>query len=111
MNAVANVSHCLPESTRNGTEAHEIRIQVGLEDGARSLLFRSITGYVRRFSLDEAGGLLLATHVGNEELSVGHGFPLRLVAPGYRGYSWVKWVSELEVSSDPAWLEPPLPLQ
>jgi Oxidoreductase molybdopterin binding domain len=78
---------------------------------ARSLLFRSTTGYARRFPLDEAGGLLLATHVGDEELSDGHGFPLRLVAPGHRGYGWVKWVSEVEVSSDPAWLEPPLPLQ
>jgi DMSO/TMAO reductase YedYZ molybdopterin-dependent catalytic subunit len=85
--------------------------QVGLEDGARSLLFRSITGYVRRFSLDEASELLLATHVGDEELSAGHGFPLRLVAPGHRGYGWVKWISEVEVSRDPAWLEPPLPLQ
>jgi Oxidoreductase molybdopterin binding domain len=79
--------------------------------GARSLLFRSTTGYARRFSLEEAGDLLLATHVGDEELSDGHGFPLRLVAPGHRGYGWVKWVSEVEVSSDPAWLEPPLPLR
>ena len=85
--------------------------QAGLENGARSLLFRSTTRYTRRFPLDEAGNLLLATHVGNEELSAGHGFPLRLVAPGHRGYGWVKWISEVEVSRDPAWLEPPLPLR
>ena len=85
--------------------------QAGLENGARSLLIRSTTGYTRRFPLDEAGDLLLATHVGDEELSAGHGFPLRLVAPGHRGYGWVKWISEVEVSSDPAWLEPPLPLR
>ena len=85
--------------------------QAGLENGARSLLIRSTTGYTRRFPLDEAGDLLLATHVGDEELSAGHGFPLRLVAPGHRGYNWVKWISEVEVSSDPAWLEPPLPLR
>jgi DMSO/TMAO reductase YedYZ molybdopterin-dependent catalytic subunit len=83
----------------------------GLENGARSLLFRSTTGYTRRFPLDEAGDLLLATHVGDEELSAGHGFPLRLVAPGHRGYDWVKWISEVEASSDPAWLELPLPLR
>jgi DMSO/TMAO reductase YedYZ molybdopterin-dependent catalytic subunit len=35
----------------------------------------------------------------------------RLVAPGHRGYDWVKWVAELEVSGDPGWLEPPLPLR
>ena len=81
------------------------------KDGARSLLFRSTTGYARRFPLDEAGDLLLATHVGDEELSAGHGFPLRLVAPGHRGYGWVKWISEVEVSRDPGWLESPLPLQ
>jgi hypothetical protein len=85
--------------------------RVGPRDGARSLLFRSTTGYSRRFPLEEASDLLLATHVGDEVLSAGHGFPLRLVAPGHRGYGWVKWVSEVEVSGDPAWLEPPLPLQ
>jgi hypothetical protein len=85
--------------------------RAGPKDGARSLLFRSTTGYSRRFPLEEANDLLLATHVGDEVLSTGHGFPLRLVAPGHRGYGWVKWISEVEVSRDPAWLEPPLPLQ
>jgi hypothetical protein len=85
--------------------------RAGMKDGARSLLFRSATGYSRRFPLERANDLLLATHVGDEALSAGHGFPLRLVAPGHRGYAWVKWVSEVEVSRDPEWLEPPLPLQ
>ena len=81
------------------------------KDGTRSLVFHSATGYSRRFPLDETGNLLLATHVEDEELSSGHGFPLRLVAPGYRGYGWVKWITGLEVSQDPGWLQPPLPLQ
>ena len=85
--------------------------RAGIKDDARSLLFRSVTGYSRRFPLEKANDLLLATHVGDEELSAWHGFPLRLVAPGHRGYGWVKWVSEVEASRDPAWLEPPLPLQ
>lgn len=85
--------------------------KAGAKESARSLLVRSSTGYARRFPLEEAGNLLLATHVEDEALSAGHGFPVRLVAPGHRGYGWVKWVAELEVSNDPAWFEPPLPLQ
>jgi DMSO/TMAO reductase YedYZ molybdopterin-dependent catalytic subunit len=95
----------------SGVPVASLLQRAGFKDGARSLVFRSATGYGRRFPLDEAGDLLLATHVGDEELSARHGFPLRLVAPGHRGYGWVKWISEVEVSRDPGWLEPPLPLQ
>jgi hypothetical protein len=94
-----------------GVPVNELLDRAGLGRDARSLLVRSSTSYARRFVLEEAGGLLLATHIGDEALSAGHGFPLRLVAPGHRGYGWVKWVAELEVSREPAWLEPPLPLQ
>jgi len=95
----------------DGVTVSDLLEKAGVKDDARSVLFRSATGYARRFSLEEAGDLLLATHVGSETLSAGHGFPLRLVALGHRGYGWVKWVSELEVSRDPRWFEPPLPLQ
>ncbi len=78
---------------------------------AQSIIVRSATGYTRRFPIEEASELLLATHVGGEELSRGHGFPARLVAPGYRGFEWVKWVVEIEISNEPAWLQSPLPLQ
>lgn len=78
---------------------------------AVSVTFTSVTGYYRRFSLDEAGQYILATHVAGRELSHGHGFPARLVAPGKRGFEWVKWVEHIEVNESPKWLQPPLPLQ
>ncbi len=78
---------------------------------ARSVVVRSVTGYYRRFSMEAAAGFLLATHVTGERLSHGHGFPLRLAAPGRRGFEWVKWVTEIEVSETPAWWQPPLPIQ
>lgn len=84
-------------------------------DGARSLLVRSVTGYWRRFDLQEILAqerpFLLATHVAGAPLDHGHGFPTRLVIPGLRGFEWVKWVTELRVESAPAWLQPPLPLE
>jgi hypothetical protein len=68
------------------------------------------TGYRRRFPLGDAGHLLLATSAGGQPLSAGHGGPVRLVAPGRRGFWWVKWVTRLEVVDEPWWWQPPFPL-
>lgn len=77
----------------------------------RSVLVRSVTGYYRRFPLDDSQDFLLATHVTGQRLSHGHGFPVRLVAPGRRGFEWVKWVTEIELTETPSWWQPPLPIQ
>jgi hypothetical protein len=71
----------------------------------------SATGYRRRFPAAEAGSLLLATHLAGRRLSAGHGAPVRLVAPGRRGFWWVKWVVAVEVVDEPWWWQPPFPLQ
>lgn len=63
--------------------------------------FESITGYRWNLPIDEAREALLATHVGGQQLSHGHGFPLRLVAPGRRGFQWVKWVTRIEIRTEP----------
>lgn len=68
---------------------------------AVAVSFKSVTGYRWSLPLAEAGAALLATHVAGEPLSHGHGAPLRLVAPGRRGFQWVKWVHELEVLTQP----------
>jgi DMSO/TMAO reductase YedYZ molybdopterin-dependent catalytic subunit len=57
----------------------------------------SVTGHRWTFSLAELRTMLLATHVGDEPLDAGHGAPVRLVAPGRRGFQWVKWVTRIEI--------------
>lgn len=71
----------------------------------------SVTGYDRRFPIDQASSLLLATRFGGQALDAGHGFPVRLVVPDGRGFWWVKWVSAIEVDDMPHWWQPPFPLQ
>ncbi len=83
---------------------------VGKTDGT-SIRVVSATGYDRRFPIDQASSLLLATRVGGDVLDPGHGFPARLVVPDGRGFWWVKWVSAIEVDDMPNWWQPPFPLQ
>jgi DMSO/TMAO reductase YedYZ molybdopterin-dependent catalytic subunit len=83
-----------------------------LLDGAEgeSVVVRSITGYSRRFPRSDAARLLVATRCGDAPLSAGHGAPARLVAPGRRGFWWVKWITAIDVDDEPWWWQPPFPL-
>jgi hypothetical protein len=83
---------------------------LGADDAARSFVVVSATGYGRRFPISDAPSMLLATRAGERALSVGHGFPARLVAPGRRGFWWVKWVERIETSGTPWWWQSPFPL-
>ena len=61
----------------------------GLAADARSVMVTSVTGHSWTFAIDELRDAILATHVGGEELSAGHGAPVRLVVPGRRGLQWL----------------------
>jgi DMSO/TMAO reductase YedYZ molybdopterin-dependent catalytic subunit len=80
------------------------------EPGTQSVYVHSVTGYWVRFPIHDLDRLLLATQMGGAPLSADHGFPVRLVAPGRRGYWWVKWVDRIEVQATPSWWQPPFPL-
>jgi hypothetical protein len=77
---------------------------------ARSLRVQSATGYWIRLPVRDLDTLLLATHVGGAPLAKGHGYPVRLVAPGHRGFWWVKWVVEIRLDSAPWWWQTPFPV-
>jgi DMSO/TMAO reductase YedYZ molybdopterin-dependent catalytic subunit len=79
-------------------------------EGTRSILVRSVTGYWLRLPVQDLDHLLVATRVGGLPLSPGHGYPARLVAPGRRGFWWVKWVDRVEAQTTPWWWQPPFPL-
>lgn len=72
---------------------------------------RSVTGYDRRFPIENASSMILATRCGGQALDAGHGFPARLVVPDARGFWWVKWVTAIEVDDVPNWWQSPFPVQ
>ena len=93
------------EQTWTGVRLDQLVTMVG----RRSLEVRSSTGYARRFPMRDLESLWLVTHVGGEPLSAGHGYPARIVAPGRRGYWWVKWVVSINTSDVPWWIQSPFP--
>lgn len=70
--------------------------------GAGSVAIHSLSGYGftwhrERLDSDRA---LLATHVNGAPLSTNHGFPVRLIVPGYPGQNMVKQIDRLFVRAD-----------
>jgi DMSO/TMAO reductase YedYZ molybdopterin-dependent catalytic subunit len=70
----------------------------GASAAATTGTITSITGHQIVLPLADLEHAVLATHVGGEVLSPGHGYPVRLVVPGHRGYRWVKWVQRIDVA-------------
>ena len=59
--------------------------------------------FIRSFRMEKAlhPATLLALNMNGEPLPDLHGFPVRLVVPGWDGTSWVKWVTTLTVANEP----------
>jgi DMSO/TMAO reductase YedYZ molybdopterin-dependent catalytic subunit len=68
----------------------------GVEGGVAQVYERSLT-------LDEArmDGVLLAYAMNGVPLPPQHGFPLRLVVPGWYGMTSVKWLAQITVVAEP----------
>jgi DMSO/TMAO reductase YedYZ molybdopterin-dependent catalytic subunit len=86
-----------------------VRLDRLVATDSASIVVRSATGYGRRFPARDAARMWLVTAAGGRPLSRGHGAPARLVAPGRRGFWWVKWVESVEPSASPWWRQLPFP--
>ncbi len=58
--------------------------------------------FARSMSLDHVTetGPILAYEMNGEDLPVVHGFPVRLIVPGWYGIAQVKWLERIEVARD-----------
>ncbi len=84
------------EQVWSGPRVMDVLRSAGLAADVARVAFESTTGHRIVFAVGDLEGAILATHLGGELLSPGHGFPLRLVVPGWRGYHWVKWLARID---------------
>ena len=95
-----------------GTPLRGLLDDAGLRPEALELVFsgldrgiegRQVQTYQRSLSLDDASRpeVLLAYAMNGEPLPPQHGFPLRLVVPGWYGMTSVKWLDQIEAVSEP----------
>jgi len=89
-----------------GVRLRDIFEKVGLKTGATELLLDGadvplgkMPDFQRTIPVAKAlhPDTLLAYEMNGEALTPAHGFPLRLIAPGWAGDSWVKWLQHIEV--------------
>jgi DMSO/TMAO reductase YedYZ molybdopterin-dependent catalytic subunit len=59
--------------------------------------------FIRSFPMKKAlhPATLLGLKMNGQPLPDLHGFPLRLIVPGWDGTSWVKWVTSLSIAAEP----------
>ena len=97
-----------------GVPLAEVLDLAGVQAGAREAVFRGADGgpvdgrdgpvnFERSMPVGQLGqaGALLAYAMNGEELPVHHGYPLRLVVPGWYAVASVKWLTGIELIDRP----------
>src|SRR5579884_1533778 len=110
-----------------GVRMADVLKRAGMKDTAREILFDgadvplgTMPDFQRSLPVKKAldPNTLLAYEMNGETLPQKHGFPLRVVAPGWASDSWVKWVTGIRVLDQPydgfwmksAYRRPPVPV-
>jgi DMSO/TMAO reductase YedYZ molybdopterin-dependent catalytic subunit len=89
-----------------GVRLADVLKRAGVKESAKEVLFDgadvplgAMPDFQRSIPVKKAldGNTLLAYEMNGETLPVKHGFPLRVVAPGWASDSWVKWLTSIRV--------------
>jgi DMSO/TMAO reductase YedYZ molybdopterin-dependent catalytic subunit len=95
-----------------GTPLRGVLEDVGLSREAREVLFtgldqgvqgQEVQYYQRSLAVDEAMAedVLLVYEMNSQPLQPQHGYPLRLIVPGWYGMAYVKWLDRIEAIAQP----------
>ena len=93
-----------------GVRLADVLKRVGVKESAQEVLFNgahvppgTMPDFQRSMPITKPldAGTLLAYEMNGETLPMKHGFPLRVVAPGWAGDCWIKWVTSISVLDRP----------
>jgi DMSO/TMAO reductase YedYZ molybdopterin-dependent catalytic subunit len=97
-----------------GVPLTEVLDRVGVRSEGHEVVFKGAdsgkvegrtdaTHFERSLSVDQLNGseALLAYAMNGEPLPIQHGFPLRLIVPGWYGVASVKWLTDIQVVGEP----------
>jgi DMSO/TMAO reductase YedYZ molybdopterin-dependent catalytic subunit len=115
--AVKNFPHYTKKVTLFCVEGWEVTIlwegllvsdileDAGVLPGANTVIFYAADGYSTSLPLDyiKERDIIMAYRMNGVELPAERGFPFQLVAEDRWGYKWIKWITRIEVSSDPSY--------
>lgn len=88
-----------------GVRVGDLLDDAGVNPSANTVIFYAADGYSTSLPLDyiRDRDILLAHSMNGVILPAERGFPFQLVAEDRWGYKWIKWVTRIEVSDDPAY--------
>ncbi len=80
-----------------GVPLRDVLERGGLQGGVHDISFEAWDGYSESITLDRAMGeeVLVAYEMNGEPLPTNHGFPARLLIPGFFGLKSVKWLTKI----------------
>lgn len=89
----------LLEESRPRQDAHQI-VFTGAEKGSSNDPARRFSRGLSIDTMDRVADILIATEMNGEPLSPDHGWPARLIVPGWYGMAWVKWLSRIHLRKE-----------
>jgi DMSO/TMAO reductase YedYZ molybdopterin-dependent catalytic subunit len=114
--AGAGFMGAIGNATWTGTALAPLLKECGLKSGATQIAFwgadqgkekirnkEYAQNFARTLTIPQATteGVLLAWAMNDRPLTANHGFPLRLIVPGWYGIAWVKWLTRIEARDRP----------